>query len=159
MQSTTPKKASSKSEPSLSQLKPSSNVPHSKTQSEASHHFPQVTAINLKSSIEEKAESELGDQTYVVAVSDDSSSLSSLSEPSISSVSDQVVVVTPESVAKLRSTKCVERKLEDEEEGNGDREEGGRRDARTNSLRKQWIDDDVQVCMCMHAIIVYLVCS
>ena len=137
-----PKNASSKPKSSQSRPEPNS-VSHATTKSVSPRHAMKGTSSHLTPAVKEKSES--GDQTYVVAaVSDDSVSLSSLSDPGASS--EQEVVVATESVAKIRNRSARRERVEEKEERGGKREG---RHTQTNSMRKEWIDDDVQVCVCV----------
>ena len=143
VQATPPKNATSKLKPS-NHLKNGSNTHLSRSKSlncKGFRHSSKVTTTVSKPVTAEKTKSESpGERTYVVGVSDDSSSMSSLSEPSTSSVSDQAVVVTAASLVKARNAESAEKKSEGEEEQGS---------TQTRSVRKEWIDDDVQVCACM----------
>ena len=117
-----------------------------------------------------KSGSEAGESTYVVATADDSSSLSSLSDPSFNSASDSIVVVTPESAAKQQQKKEKDAEqvgtrpkgavvggglpgaasADADRKGSGEGGVGvaagdeGRKESRGSS-RKQWVEDDSQV--------------
>jgi len=117
---------------------------------------------NASPSYDDKVETEGGENTYVVAAGEDSSSLSSLSDPSFNSISDSVVVVTPESASKQEQKKealrdtvggvlaetaadTVARKgISEGGEGVALGDEGSRAH-KERSARKQWVEDETQV--------------
>ena len=133
---------------------PLPNKLSSKSVSTSPKRAPASVSKSHKPASEDKAESEGGEHTYVVGVSDDSSSLSSLSDPSFASASDSVVVVTPESAAKQKATKAAEKKAESEESVAG----VDRRVAKGSSGRKQWIEEDSQVCEIVRMDVLFCVC-
>ena len=94
---------------------------------------------------EDAGESEGGENTYVVAASEDSSSLSSLSDPSFTSTSDSIVVVTPEASTKRKLLTSSSGRAGEDAGGGRSEEEQEEKQATKSSGRKQWVEDDNQV--------------